>query len=103
MIGRLHPLLADVLRVRSGRDILRKPAEAGARSRGPAGQARFPGKPCEMDFCAAMASACWRAALARASSHFRGGRPFAARSRLMAWKSCCPAGSALGWAIADTA
>src|SRR5882672_7122809 len=44
MIRGLHPLLADILRVRSGGNILRQPAEAGSSSGDPAGKARFPGK-----------------------------------------------------------
>ena len=65
------------------------------------GRLSSPRKPCEMDLCAAIISACWRAALARASSHFNDGSPWAARSPFMAWKSCCSAASALGWARAD--
>src|SRR4029077_9504236 len=65
------------------------------------GRLGSPGSVCEIAFWAAIASACWRAAVARASFHFRGGSPLAARCRLMAWKSCCSAVSALGWANAD--
>jgi len=79
---------------------------AGCCDRDPARAARLgrlgsPEKPCESERWAAINSACCRAALARASSHFRGGRPWAARSRLMAWKSCCSAASVRGWASTD--